>query len=90
MVKAIPKWVWNRYSLLWKKFKDKPFTYKEAEKVLKYDDKTAISVTFLELRRAGWLSVELSKEDTRKRLYKLTPPAIVVEAVSYDTQRNKS
>ena len=38
MVNAIPKWVWNRYALLWKKFKDKQFTYQEAEKVLKYDE----------------------------------------------------
>lgn len=89
MTKAIPKWVWNRYSLLWKKCKDKPFTYKEAEKVLKYDDKNSISVMFLELRKAGWLNVELSKEDTRKRVYMLTPPEKVIEAVIYDTQRDK-
>lgn len=90
MIKAIPKWVWNRYALLWNRYKDKSFTYKEAEKVLKHDDKPTISVMVLELRKAGWLNVELSKEDTRMRIYTLAPPNSVVEAVTYDTKKNKS
>ena len=37
MVNPIPKWVWKRYALLWKKFKDEPFTFEEARKELKQE-----------------------------------------------------
>ena len=35
MVSAIPKWVWKRYALLWKKFGTTPFTFEKAQKELK-------------------------------------------------------
>ena len=90
MVNATPKWVWNRYALLWKKFKDKQFTYEEAEKVLKFDDKSAISVTFMELRKSGWLSVVLSQEDARKRIYTLSNPTKIIEEVEYVIKKSNS
>ena len=91
MINAVPKWVWNRYALLWKKFENKPFTFEQAQKELKYLDRNLISVMFNELKTAGWLSVSLSDEDSRKRVYTLINPIQVIEGVQKnDTKRNKS
>ena len=83
MINAIPKWVWKRYALLWKKFEDTPFTFEQAQKELKYVDKNVVSVMFNELKNAGWISVSLSEDDSRKRVYTLINPIQVVE----NTQR---
>ena len=81
MVNAIPKWVWKRYALLWKKFKDKPFTFEQAQKELKHVDRNVISVMFNELKNAGWIAVNLDEKDSRKRVYTLLNPATIVENV---------
>ncbi len=81
MVSPIPKWVWKRYALLWKKFKDKPFTFEQVQKELKHLDRNVISVLFNELKNAGWISVNLNEEDTRKRVYTLLNPITIVERI---------
>lgn len=81
MVNPIPKWVWKRYALLWKKFEDKPFTFEQAQKELKHLDRNLISVLFNELKTAGWISVNLSEKDARKRVYTLANPLTIVERV---------
>ncbi len=88
MVNPIPKWVWKRYALLWKKFKDKPFTFEQAQKELKHIDRNVISVMFNELKNDGWISVNLSKEDTRKRVYTLVNPIQVVENIQHDIKKH--
>lgn len=67
-----------RYARLWKKFSDKPFAYDEIETTLKLDDKRVISVFINELKTAGWINVELDKNDARKRLYTLKNPELIV------------
>lgn len=81
MVNPIPKWVWKRYALLWKKFKDKPFTFEEAQKELKHVDRNVISVMFNELKNAGWIAVSLGEGDSRKRVYNLLNPILIIESM---------
>lgn len=88
MISPIPKWVWKRYALLWKKFKDKPFTFEQALKELKHVDRNVISVMFNELKTAGWIFVGLSRQDGRKRVYTLMNPLVAVESVKNDNKRN--
>ena len=88
MVNPIPKWVWKRYALLWKKFEDKPFTFEQAKKELKFVDRNVVSVMFNELKTAGWIAVNLDEKDTRKRVYTLLNPVTIVENVKNDTKRN--
>jgi len=88
MVNPIPKWVWKRYALLWKKFEDKPFTFEQAQKELKHLDRNTISVMFNELKNAGWISVNLSEGDTRKRVYNLMNPIEVVESIENDIKKH--
>ena len=72
MTQPLPKWIQKRYAVLWKKFKNKEFTFEQAEKVLK--DNAGINVFFSDLRKAGWLEVNLNQDDTRTRIYKLKSP----------------
>ena len=88
MINAIPKWVWKRYALLWKKFHDTPFTFEKAQKELKHLDRNLISVMFNELKTAGWIAVNLDKEDSRKRVYNLLTPLEIVESVKHDIKKN--
>ena len=71
MTSPLPKWIQKRYAMLWRKFKNKEFTFEKAEKILK---KEGINVFFSDLRKAEWLTVSLDTKDTRRRLYKLKEP----------------
>jgi len=76
MTQPLPKWIQKRYAVLWKKFKNKEFTFEQAEKVLK--DKSGINVFFSDLKKAGWIIVSLDGEDTRKRKYQLVHPEYAI------------
>ena len=65
-----PAWLVKRYMKLWDKFKDKDFSFEDAKKTLK-EDNNFLSVVLSEMKREGWLTLELDPEDARKRLYKL-------------------
>ncbi len=82
MVNPIPKWVMKRYSKLWKKYNRKTFTYEDIKKVLTVDDTRMISVFINELRKANWIEIQLDKEDTRKRIYQLKSPNLIVEQIA--------
>lgn len=73
MAKPLPKWIMQRYSLLWNKFKDGSFSHDQAVKTLK-DKEQVVSVFLSDLKKGGWLEVTLDPKDTRIRLYKLKEP----------------
>jgi len=73
MVKPLPKWIMQRYSLLWNKFKEDLFSHDQAIKILK-DKEQVVSVFLSDLKKAGWLEVTLNPKDTRFRMYKLKEP----------------
>lgn len=73
MVEPVPRWIMQRYASLWNRFKNKPFTREEAVKILK-DKEQVVSVFLSDLKKAGWIEVELSPKDTRIRFYKLKEP----------------
>ncbi len=82
MAKPIPKWVQERLSRLWKKYDKKELTFEKIEKVLSMDDKNTISAFLNELKVADWIEIKLSKEDTRKRVYVLKEPNIIMQELS--------
>lgn len=57
---------------LWDKFKNKDFSFEDAKKTLK-EDNNFLSVILSEMKKEGWLTLELDPEDARKRLYRLIP-----------------
>jgi len=77
MAKPLPKWIMQRYSALWNKFKDKEFNHEEAFKTLNKDK--MLSIVLSELRQAGWLEMKLDPDDARKRIYKLKSPEQAVK-----------
>lgn len=74
MTLPLPKWIMQRYSLLWKAFKTKEFEYDEASKVLKEKEERLVSVVLSELKRHDWLTLKIHPEDSRKRIYQLKSP----------------
>lgn len=73
MTSPLPKWIMHRYAILWDKFKTKEFSHQQACNKLKAN-KEVVSVLISDLKKAGWIEVELNPKDTRKRLYKLKSP----------------
>lgn len=88
MTKAAPKWVIIRYAKLWKKFGEKKMTYENIQECLG-EKKSTISVFLNELRNAGWATIELSKEDARKRVYQLKSPDQIFEEINNDFKKSK-
>lgn len=72
MPKTVPNWIEKRYAILWREKGDKKFDFKDAIEVTK-DKKPIASIVLSELRRAGWLKVEINEKDTCKKFYKLVP-----------------
>ena len=79
MTKPLPKWIMQRYSTLWNKFKDREFNHDDAFKTLNKDK--MISIALSELRQSGWLEIKLDPNDARKRVYKLKNPEQVVKGM---------
>ena len=74
MIKPLPKWLTYRYSLLWKSFKNKEFSYDKDAKILKEKKERLVSVILSELKKQGWLTIKLDPKDSRKRIYTLKSP----------------
>lgn len=71
---TLPKWLEERHTKLWGKFGNSNFRMDEAVKFLSGNsgvEKDEVAVVLSELRKAGWLKVELDPDDARKRIYKL-------------------
>lgn len=86
----LPRWIDNRYNLFWENFGKKPFRLEDAEKVLK-DNKIeyleGINALMSELKKAGWLNVELDPNDSRKRRYKLKSKEEIIGEV-FEVKKN--
>ena len=79
MTKPLPKWLMERYSILWKKFKESEFEHDEASKILKEEKDGLVSAVLSELKKHSWLTISLHPDDSRKRIYKLKSPEEVVK-----------
>lgn len=91
MANPIPKWVMERYSVLWNKFSNNMITFKDIQDTLKIDDKNTISVFLNELKKSGWIEVQLSESDSRIRTYILKSPNVVVtEITANENIKNKN
>ncbi len=70
MARPLPKWIMQKYALLWKKYKQNEFDHSQASAILK--DNTSVILTYL--KKYGWISVGLNPDDSRKRTYNLKSP----------------
>lgn len=73
MTTPLPKWIQTRYALLWNRFKEKDFSHEDATKLIK-EKKEVVSVFLSDLKKAGWLKIDLDPIDSRKRIYRLKSP----------------
>ena len=84
MSKPLPKWLMERYSILWKKFKENEFEHDDASEILKEEKDRLVSVVLSELKKHGWITIKLHPEDSRKRIYKLKNPENAIETIEID------
>jgi type I restriction enzyme M protein len=69
-------WIKRRYLILLNEFKNNPFTFDDACKVLKEkfeDDENQTKIILSELKKGGYLEVSRNPEDKREKIYKLKP-----------------
>jgi type I restriction enzyme M protein len=69
-------WIKRRYLILLNEFKNNPFTFEDACKVLKEkfeDDENQTKIILSELKKGGYLEVSRNPEDKREKIYKLKP-----------------
>lgn len=81
MTNVIPKWVMERYAILWNKFESQEIDFKAIQNTLNLDDSNTIRVFLSELKNAGWMEVKPDKQDPRRRLYSLITPNIVIRGM---------
>ncbi len=81
VTKPLPKWLTERYSLLWREFKDKEFDHDGAAKLLKEKKEGLVSAVLSELKKHGWLTIKLHPDDSRKRIYKLKKPEAAITEI---------
>jgi len=70
MTKPLPRWLMQRYAILWAKIKTDKFDFNTAKKILG-DNDGVLNVALSELRKLGWLKVEFDPHDARKRVYNI-------------------
>ena len=90
MTEPMPKWLTERYAILWNKMNEKKFEFKDAKKVLKEDNDKRLSVILSDFRKKGWLEVELHPDTSKKRLYKLKSPNIAMKEIAMNKIQNKT
>ena len=88
MTKPLPKWLFIRYSILWSKFKNKGFGYKEASKSLN-EKETVINVVLSNLRKYGWIEIKRDPKNKRKRVYTLRPAIEVIKEIGNENINSK-
>jgi len=83
MANVLPKWIMRGFVRLWQKYKNNPITFSDVMQSLGYEDKDRVtaSVFLNELKNAGWVNIEISKEDSRKRIYYLKPIESIFEEI---------
>jgi len=87
----LPKWVENKYTLLWDEFRDSAFNMDDAVRVFLErgeGSREEVPVFISELRKAGWLTTEFDPSDARRKLYRLkSREEIIGELFAVDRER---
>lgn len=82
MTETVQQWVLERYFKLWNRYKDKEFTFKQAENLLNENDLKRLSKILEELRKAEWAAIRIDNKDSRIRWYTLKEPNSVAKEFS--------
>ena len=80
----MPKWLTKRYAMLWNDLKDNKFEFNEAKEKLNETDNKRLSVILSDIKKHGWIEIELHPKSSRKRLYKLKSPKQVMLEIAQE------
>jgi len=67
--------------MLWKEFREEPFTFEQAKGLFKEENPSFIIVMLHELRKSGWLESRDDTKDSRKSIYTLKHPEYSVTSI---------
>jgi len=81
MAEPIPRWLMEKYALLYREYNNREFSFKDAMKTVKEKEKAYMSMALSEMRKSGWLTITIDPKDARKRLYKLVMPHEVIDQI---------
>jgi type I restriction enzyme M protein len=80
MPEYLPKWVLKRSLTLWKAFKEKEFSFEDAQKTLN-EDSRIVAIILSELKKYGWIDSKSDPTDARKKIYYLKYHRLMEEMV---------
>lgn len=80
MTSPLPKWIMQRYSVLWNTFHDREFDHDAVSNLL--NNEKTVSIALSKLRKNGWLETKFDEVDARRRLYKLKSPEQAIKEMT--------
>jgi type I restriction enzyme M protein len=78
----LPKWLEEKYDLLWDKFEDREFRSSEALEILGREhliDEKSLLAAISEMRKNGWIETRKDPNDERRRIYRLRPKSEIIK-----------
>lgn len=87
MTEKLSGWVLERYASLWKAKRESPFTSQEVMKILVKDKNSMRGRILSELRKRGWLIIEVDSNDARRHIYQLKSPELVILELAKSIER---
>lgn len=78
MATPISKWLQIRYSILWRRYRNKKINFQEIATALQEKDNKNVSVILSDLNKNGWVLVDKNKKDKRKAVYQLRNPEEII------------
>ena len=78
----LPKWLEEKYDLLWDKFEDREFRSTEALEILGKEhliDEKSLSAAISEMRKKGWIETRKDPADERRSIYMLRPKSEIIQ-----------
>ncbi|MFH1064082.1 MAG: hypothetical protein V1729_03310 [Candidatus Woesearchaeota archaeon] len=78
MARPLPKWIMQKYAILWTRFNQNEFDHAQADLLL--EQNTSVVISFL--KKNGWMNIQLNPDDSRKRVYTLKSPEQAVSEMT--------
>jgi len=80
--KVVAKWLIYRFTKIWKQFKYKEFSFKDALRITG-DRPENLRVVIQRLENAGWVEKKLNLREPRKKIYKIKNLELIFSTMDF-------